>query len=67
MRIKMESTANVVTIVAGRAGEVPARVWIGETESGIRVRPAGLRCQRLLRPHLDSDIHDSLLKKLFTR
>jgi hypothetical protein len=41
MKITVESTSEVVTLVTNegtrRATEVQARVWEGETESGIRV------------------------------
>lgn len=36
MRVTLESTTQVVTVVAG-AGAVPARVWEGHTESGIKI------------------------------
>lgn len=37
MRINIESTSKIVTLVVG-GRDVPARVWQGETESGIPVQ-----------------------------
>ena len=34
MRITIESTEQIVTV----NGNVPARVWVGETDSGIKVQ-----------------------------
>ncbi len=36
MKITIESTNNIVTLVVGGV-DVPARIWQGETESGIPV------------------------------
>ena len=37
MKITIESTAKIVTLKT-RDGEIPARVWQGETDSGIPVQ-----------------------------
>ncbi len=37
MKITIESTSKIVTLIA-RGGEIQARVWQGETESGIPVQ-----------------------------
>jgi hypothetical protein len=37
MKVTLESTDQIVTLHAGADGDVPARIWEGETASGIRV------------------------------
>jgi hypothetical protein len=40
MRVQLESTDKIVELVVGvgaRSASVPARIWEGETESGIKV------------------------------
>ena len=36
MKITIESTSKIVTLVQGRE-EIPARIWEGETASGVKV------------------------------
>lgn len=38
MKITMESTTRIVELVAPGGGIVPARMWEGQTESGIAVQ-----------------------------
>lgn len=37
MKIHLESTDEITTIIPGSGGEVPARLWKGETEEGIPI------------------------------
>lgn len=37
MKVTLESTDKIVTLHVGADGDVPARIWEGSTESGIRV------------------------------
>jgi hypothetical protein len=51
VRVQLESTTKIVQI-RGPLGEIPARVWEGETESGIKVHAFMTR----IAVHKDEDV-----------
>ena len=37
MKVQLESTTKIISLTTADGGTVPARIWEGETESGIAV------------------------------